>query len=108
MIKTPLTRQDIVALLDRNNTAVGRALVHIKNRQNVEEQILKSTRYLNGRGFRPCHARLGTDMAKFYERNKYLSPKQLAYWRGRDRAGNSRIGIYWKQLVEEAKKKTNG
>jgi hypothetical protein len=30
-----------------------------------------------------------------------LSPKQVAYWRVRDKSGNMRIGIYAGQLLKE-------
>lgn len=100
-----LSKQAIVSLLATNDKAVARALVVLKNRQTFDEQTSESVRHLNGRGFRPCHARMGTSMAKFYERYSYLSEKQLAYWRKTDRKGNMRIAIYWRQLAEEAEAK---
>ena len=96
-----LTGTDIVKLLATNDKAVARALVVLKNRQTADEQVSKDSKHLNGRGFRPQHARLGTGMAEFYERNGYLSPKQVAYWRVRGKEG-MRISIYWRQLLEEA------
>ena len=41
-------------------------------------------------------------MSKFFERNGYLSPKQIAYWRAKDKSGAMRIGLYAGQLLEEA------
>lgn len=99
-----LTGSDIVNLLRTNDKAVARALVVLKDRQTEDEQRSESTRHLNGRGFRPCHARMGVSMAKFYERNGYLSPKQLAYWRKPTKEG-FRLAIYWRQLLEAAKEK---
>lgn len=100
------TKETIVALLKNNDKAIMRALVVLNNRQNVDEQINETTKYKNDRGFRPCHAKMGTSMAKFYERNGYLSPKQIAYWRCTDKNGNMRLAIYWRQLLEEAEKKS--
>ena len=40
-------------------------------------------------------------MAKFYERNGYLTEKQIAYWRKTGKQG-MRIAIYWRQLLAEA------
>lgn len=97
-----LSKQSIVKLLQQNDKAVGRALVVLTNRQTADEQASEHTRYLNGRGFRPCHARMGTSMAKFFQRNGYLTPKQIAYWRVLDKTGAMRIGIYAGQLLEEA------
>lgn len=100
-----LTKDAILTLLETNDKAVCRALVVLNARQTFDEQTTENTRHLNGRGFRPCHARMGTSMAKFYSRNGYLTEKQIAYWRREDRAGNMRIGIYWRQLQEEAEVK---
>ncbi len=97
-----ISREEIVSLLATNDRAVMRALVVLNSRQTSTEQSVESTVEQNGRGFRPCHAHMGTSMAKFYTRNGYLSQKQIAYWRAPDRNGSMRIGIYWRQLQEEA------
>lgn len=99
------TKESIVKLLKTNDKAVARALVVLTARQTSDEQLQENTKYLNGRGFRPCHARMGTSMANFYSRNGYLSPKQIAYWRGKDKSGKMRIEIYAGQLLEVAKEK---
>jgi hypothetical protein len=99
-----LTGNDIIRLLETNDKAIARALLVLKDRQTADEQRSESTRHLNGRGFRPCHARMGVSMAKFFERNGYLSPKQIAYWRKRGKEG-MRIAIYWRQLLEAAHEK---
>ena len=67
------TVDSIRNLLATNDKAVARALLALNARQTADEQITQHTRHDNGRGFRPCHARMGTSMAKFYERNGYLS-----------------------------------
>lgn len=100
-----ISKQQIVELLKTNDKAVARALVALNERQTADEQAVESTRYNNGQGFRPCHARMGTSMAQFFLRNNYLSPKQVAYWRVKDRSGKMRIEIYAGQLVEVAKLK---
>lgn len=97
-----LTKEKIVQLLKDDDRAVARALVVLTARQTSDEQASEQTRYLNGRGYRPCHARMGASMSKFFERNGYLSPKQIAYWRAKDKTGAMRIGIYANQLLEEA------
>jgi hypothetical protein len=102
---TPLTREDITKLLLTNDRAVARALIVLNNNQTADEQVSESTSYHNGRGFRPCDAYMGTRMAKFYIRNNYLTPKQIAYWRRTNRNGDPRIAIYWRQLIEAAKVK---
>lgn len=97
-----LTKEKIVQLLQSDDRAVARALVVLTARQTTDEQASEQTRYLNGRGYRPCHARMGASMSKFFERNGYLSPKQIAYWRAKDKSGAMRIGLYAGQLLEEA------
>jgi hypothetical protein len=99
-----LTGNYIVNLLRTNDKAIARALVVLNERQTTDEQISENTKHRNYRGFRPCHARMGTSMAKFYLRNGYLTPKQIAYWRKEGKEG-MRIAIYWRQLLSEAKKK---
>ena len=94
------TREAIIALLDTNDQAVGRALVQLAARQTADERVQETTKYQNGRGFKPCHARMGTSMTDFFTRNGYLSPKQVAYWRRREATGNTRIGCYARQLLE--------
>jgi hypothetical protein len=97
-----LTKESIIHLLKTDDRAVARALVVLTARQTDDEQASENTRYLNGRGFRPAHARMGTNMSKFFQQRGYLSHKQIAYWRVCDRTGAMRIGIYWAQLLEEA------
>jgi len=96
------TAESIKNLLATNDRAVGRALIVLRNRQTADEQRSETTKHLNGRGFRPCHARMGTSMADFFERRGYLTEKQVNYWRSKMADGNSRIEIYTRQLLEEA------
>jgi hypothetical protein len=105
MIAMPLTANDIVNLLTNNDKAVGRALLVLRNRQTADEQVSETTRHHNNRGFRPCHARMGTSMANFFEKTGYLTLKQVAYWRTKEKTGKMRIAIYWRQLMEEAERK---
>lgn len=100
-----LSKERIVELLKTDDRAIARALLVLNERQTADEQVVENTRYLNGMGFRPCHARMGTSMAKFFKRNGYLTPKQIAYWRALDKTKTMRIAIYWKQLQEAAEQK---
>ena len=99
-----LTGNAIIELLRTNDTAIVRALVVLNERQTTDEQISEHTKHRNNRGFRPCHARMGTSMAKFYLKKGYLTPKQIAYWRKQGKEG-MRIAIYWRQLLDAAHKK---
>jgi hypothetical protein len=96
---TEWTKEKIETLLETNDKAVGRALVRLTELQTADEVVEEDTKYRNGKGFRPCHARMGTSMAKFYQKSGFLTPKQINYWRVRDKSGKSRIGIYAGQLL---------
>ena len=97
-----VTKSEIITLLRTNDRAIARALVVLADRQTADERASESTRHDNGRGFRPCHARMGTSMAKFFRARGYLSAKQVAYWRAPMKTGQMRIEIYAGQLVDAA------
>ena len=101
-----LTKEYLTELLRTNDKAVARALLVVNKNQTTDEQLSETTRYRNGMGFRPCHARMGTSMAQFYGRRGYLTDKQIAYWRKPDATGTMRIALYWGQLAEAAEKRT--
>jgi hypothetical protein len=100
-MKSNWTKEKIVELLRNNDVAVGRALSRLTKNQTFDEQNSEATKHLNGIGFRPCHARLGTSMGKFFDRNGYLTEKQVAYWRKKEKTGKMRIEIYANQLLKE-------
>lgn len=100
------SKTQIIELLSTNDRAVARALVVLNNRQTDDEQAASTTRYRNGRGFNAAHAKRGTGMAQFFLRTGFLTPKQLAWWRGSEsKGGTMRIALYANQLVEEAELK---
>lgn len=94
-------KEKIIDLLEKNDLAVGRALIVLLGNQTMDEIQSLDTKHNNGKGFNAPHARMGTSMGiQAKNRDGYLSPKQVAYWRKRDVKGNMRIGIYWKQLLQ--------
>ena len=100
-----VTKASIIELLKTNDKAVARALLALNERQTADEQVQESVKYQNGQGFRPCHARMGTSMANFYQRAGFLTAKQVAYWRKLDKSGKMRIEIYAGQLLIVAQAK---
>ena len=96
-IASVLVRKDVVGM-----HAVGRALVHLTNRQTADEQLTETTRHDNGVGFRSNHGKVGVSMAKYYLRTGRLTEKQQAYWQRETASGTPRILIYRKQILEEA------
>lgn len=91
----------IVELLATNDVAIGRALLRLRQNQTFDEQQSKDVKYRNNKGFRPCHARVGTEMAEFFQARGYLTAAQARYWRVRGKDGKMRIGIYATQLLGE-------
>lgn len=99
-----LTKDGIINLLANNDAAIARALVVLHNRQTLDEQTSEITKHHNGMGFQPAHAFMGSNMAKFYLRRGFLTPKQIAYWRKPNGKGQMRIARYWEQLLDAAEK----
>jgi hypothetical protein len=103
-IESVLLRVDVVGMV-----AVGRALVHLMNRQTADEQASEQTRYFNNRGFTSGDAKRGTSMAKGFIKYGRLTPKQVAYWQRPADLNNPnsrpRICKYALQILEEARAK---
>jgi hypothetical protein len=104
-VVTAISEASIVNLLATNDKAIARALMALREKQTYDEQVQKDTKYRNYQGFRPCHARMGTEMAEFYMANGYLTPRQVAFWRARTKDGKMRIAIYAGQLAKIAAEK---
>lgn len=87
--------------------AIGTALSRIMENQTRDEVSHERTEVYNGIGFTGPHGKIGTSMAKFFQRNGYLSPKQVAYWeKPVGKSQNPRIFAYRKQLLQFALKKS--
>lgn len=93
------TKDAIVEMLRTRDVAVAKALVALLNNQTADEQASEDTIHQNGKGFVPCDAFIGTEMAKFYIRNGYLTEKQLSYWRKPMKNDKMRIEKYAGQLL---------
>jgi hypothetical protein len=104
-----MKRYEFNALIIRDDAvgmhAVGRSLVHLLNRQTEDEKATAQTRHNNQRGFTSGDARRGTITAKYYVKHRRLETWQMAYWLKAQRNGTSRVGKYYTQIAEEAKKK---
>lgn len=101
-----MNKETIVELLLTNDKAVARAVFVLNQRQTALEQSAGNTFKRNGEGFTPADARMGSSMAKFYARNGYLTPNQIAYWRKPNVRGVARICKYAGQLLEIAQEKS--
>lgn len=105
-----LTKDTIQAVLAREDNvgmhAIGRALVHLFDRQTAYEQQAETTYEANSIGFSAFDGEIGASMAKQYTKRGFLTPKQVAVWRRpRKNSTTTKIGKYWKQILEIAQEK---
>lgn len=88
-------KEDIVALLDRNNLAVERAIVYIYSKQTESEKSAAFTTETNNVGFNKFDAKTGTYLAKWILSGRHLSGEFLE-------KGRKLSKKYVRQLVEKA------
>lgn len=100
-----ISKQGIIDLLKNNDRAIMRALVVLYERQTQDEQTEMETINRNGRGFRPCHAYMGSAHAQWFLKTNMMTAKQIAYWRKPMKNGQMRIEIYAGQLLMVAQQK---
>ena len=104
-----VTKAQLTQLITRNDEvaveAVGRALVHLLNRQTTEEQRDNTTKNYNLRGFTPADARQGSIHARYFIKHRMLQPWQIQFWLKPNARGTLRLAKYWRQIDEEAKRK---
>ena len=87
-------RDSIIQLLMVSDKAVERAIVAIYKRQTDEEKREEKTKFHNGRGFLPYHARRGSMYARIILSGRQLFPDRMALAR--------QMAIkYSRQLLEE-------
>lgn len=110
MAKAIVTKDSLKTMLANPNRAfvarvVGKALVHIYNRQTEAEKAIDATQQDNGIGFTGADAFSGSLTAKYFMKHKDLQDWQLDKWLKLDSKGYPRICKYHKQINEEAEKK---
>jgi hypothetical protein len=108
-MKSLVTRESLIDIVTRGNEvskeAVGRALVHLFNRQTIDEQITNDTCKYNDIGFTPQDARSGSITAKYFIKHRTLLDWQYEKWIEPNAKGIPRIAKYWRQLNEVANEK---
>lgn len=93
------TKEEILNLINRSDTAVERAIIAIFKRQTDAERVQEVTAVHNNRGFLPYHARRGSYYAKWIMSGKHLTGDHLAKAR-------SMAVKYTRQLAEDANNKS--
>lgn len=76
----PLKKESIIDLLKDDNYLIG-ALLALYNCQTFDEQNSETTKHANNIGFNALDAPILTDIAKFYLKRNFLSPKQIVFVR---------------------------
>lgn len=107
MAKHIVTRDKFIELLNgpRQMEVIGRALVHLFNRQTEAEQAANDTRVWNEMGFTGADGYSGCLSAKYYLKHGKLADWQVERWMKPNKNGIPRIAKYWKQIDEEAQRK---
>lgn len=105
-----VTKESLQKLIDtssrkRQERIIGKALVHIFNRQTQAEKESNATSLNNSIGFASNDAYSGCLTAKAYIRNGGLLDWQLNRWVRKNKQGFSRITKYHRQLNEIAIRK---
>lgn len=85
--------------------AIGRALVHLFNRQTEAEKQISNTNVENDKGFTKGDAKTGSITAKYFIKTKKLENWMVQEWFKTEKSGYSRIAKYWSQIAEEVKRK---
>lgn len=92
-------KEEIQALLDRNDVAVVRALLTIYQNQTEDEKAVGATRHWNSIGFTGADDMFLSSVAeKVQQYGRFASEKQL-------NAVRKSIKKYWKQLLQEIAQK---
>lgn len=71
------TKADVQNLLRINDTAVIRGMLRIYTKQTFDEKQIEETTDFNGVGFNGLDGKIMSSFSSFYNKNKYLSPKQM-------------------------------
>ena len=87
------TKERLVALLEKSDVAVWKAVHRIYQNQTQAEKMVGDTCVYNGVGFSGADGAILSSFAEFYEKRGHLSPKQTTIAR-------KKIKKYTKQLLE--------
>lgn len=104
-----VTKESLRSLIynpEKQNKAIGKALVALFNNQTNHEKIFNTVETRNKRGFSASDANRGTKDAKFYIENGFLDKSTVDYWMTKDITKTERIAKYHRQLNDTAIRKS--
>jgi hypothetical protein len=93
---------DRIALNDRLDQFIGRALLVLFKRQTEGEKQANTTNVHNAVGFTPADAVSGCIGAKYFLKHGKMEQWQIDKWIRPNAKGVARIAKYWRQLDEAA------
>lgn len=99
---TKESMQSLIYNPEKQNKAIGKALVALFNNQTLYEKTFNTVETRNKRGFSASDAARGTKDAKFYLDNGFLESSSVSYWMKTDITKTERIAKYHRQLNETA------
>lgn len=108
MSKRIVTKESLTEMLERDDEAfvtkvIGRALVHLFNRQTEDEKRVNDTRMHNAEGFTPADAHSGCITAKYFLKHGKLLDWQIEMWTKKNAKGTPRLAKYHGQLDKIAR-----
>lgn len=71
------TANEIKSVILINDNQLIKALIKLYSFQTTSEQNSQDTIYFNNVGFNGADGKFLSNVAEFYNRNRYLSPKQI-------------------------------
>lgn len=79
--RRPTTKDELLERINSDANWVAGALMALYQKQTMEEQAVKGTWHQNNAGFNAVDAGVLTDIAQYYERNGYLTDRQINFVR---------------------------
>ena len=70
-------KEEIQDLINRRDDAVSRGMQRIFELQTLDEQDSGYTKWANGVDFSGAHGEIMSSFVEFYNKRKFLSPKQM-------------------------------
>ena len=93
----------LIALLERSDEALEKAILTINARQTADERATLATRHENGRGWSARDASFGGSLAQWIERGRSEFGRAPGHSlsRAQKEGGRRMVRKYWRQLLEE-------
>lgn len=75
-----LTKSELKEKIMSDRKVLVKAILALNEYQTHDEQAEQRAKYQNNVGFKSCHASKGSGMAQFFQKNGFLTEKQMNWW----------------------------